>query len=164
MVTKRSPAPSPRLRTQSYQWPEGPPKLPDWSTVKLLRRVLHWGAAASAASGVGLTLFPSLIVHRFFEQNHANEYAWVRIAGIEAVGLGLLMVLVAHRIEELWWFSWAFVLTSGGIAVYSALKALFDVPADSSTILWWLIAGTTGGFAVALLVGLAMTGTERQAP
>src|SRR5512132_3531800 len=72
MVTKRSPAPSPRLRTQSYQWSEGPPKLPDWSTVKLLRRVLHWGAAASAASGVGLTLFPSLIVHRFFEQNHAN--------------------------------------------------------------------------------------------
>jgi hypothetical protein len=131
--------------------------------MRLLKRVLYWGAGLTVASAVGLVLFPSLILHQVFEQNHISEYAWIRIAGIEGVGLAMLMVLVAHHIEDLWWFSWAFALTSGGIAVYSILKALFDVPTDSSSIVWWLIAGTTGAFAAALLVGLAMTGTERQA-
>ncbi|TMK46015.1 MAG: hypothetical protein E6G55_07295 [Actinobacteria bacterium] len=96
--------------------------------------------------------------------SHISEYAWVRIAGIEGVGLGMLMVLVAHHIDELWWFSWAFALNSGGIAVYSILKALFAVPSDSSAVLWWLTAGLEGAFAGLLLVGLIMTGLEKPVP
>ena len=130
----------------------------------LLKRVLYWQASLTVASAVGLVLFPSLILHQVFEQNHISEYAWVRIAGIEGVGLGMLMVLVAHHIEELWWFSWAFALTSGGIAVYSTLKALLAVPADSSAVLWWLMAGLEGAFTALLLIGLIMTGLEKPVP
>jgi hypothetical protein len=130
----------------------------------LLKRVLRWGAGLTVASGVGLALFPSPILHQIFEQNHISEYAWVRVAGLEGVGLGMLMVLVAHHIEELWWFSWAFVITSGSIAVYAALKAFFAVPADSSALLWWLIAGLEGVFTALLLIGLTMTGLEKPVP
>ncbi len=130
----------------------------------LLKRVLYWQAAVTAASGVGLVLFPSPILHQIFEQNHLSEYAWVRIAGLEGIGLGMLMVLVAHHIEELWWFSWAFVISSGSIAVYSTLKALFAVPADSSVLLWWMIAGLEGAFTTLLLIGLITTGLEKPVP
>ena len=130
----------------------------------LLKRVLYWQAAFAAASGVGLVLFPSPILHQIFEQNHISEYACVRVAGLEGIGLGMLMVLVAHHMEELWWFSWAFAITSGSIAVYSTLKALFAVPADSSALLWWIMAGLEGAFTALLLIGLIMTGLERPVP
>ena len=38
-----------------------------------------------------------------FGQVPYSEYAWVRFAGLEAFGLALLMVLVAHRAAEVWW-------------------------------------------------------------
>ena len=132
--------------------------------MRLLKRVLYWQAAATAVSGVGLVLFPSPILHQIFDQNHISEYAWVRVAGLEGIGLGMLMVLVAHHMEELWWFSWAFAITSRSIAVYSTLKALFAVPADSSALLWWIMAGLEGAFTALLLIGLIMTGLERPVP
>jgi hypothetical protein len=129
--------------------------------VKLLRRVLYWGAAVSALSGVALTLVPSLLLHRIFQQAPAQEWTWARISGIEAVSLAMLMVLVAHRIEDLWWFCWAFAAAEGGIALVSALHAVFGLPEGSSAAFWWILAGVTGALTAGLLAGLARTGLER---
>lgn len=131
--------------------------------MKLLRRVLYWEAAVWTLAGAALSLFPRPILHLAFDQPHAVEYAWVRITGIQAVGLALLMILVAHRIEDLWWFSWAFVLTGGGVALLCALNALFGLPRGASALLWWLMAGIDGLFTGLLLAGLAKTGIERPA-
>ncbi len=75
----------------------------------------------------------------------------------------MLMVMVAHRIETLWWFTWAFVLTEGALALLTTLNALFGLPRGSDALLWWLFAGVSAAFAAAMLVGLARTGLERQA-
>jgi hypothetical protein len=126
--------------------------------VKLLRGALIWQAIVWGISGAALALFPRTILHVMFAQGHVVEYAWTRIAGIEAVGLAMLMVLVARRIEDLWWFSWTFVLTSGAVALLCTLNALFGLPPGSSAGVWWLIAGVDGAFTALLVVGLARTG------
>ncbi|HSJ28416.1 MAG TPA: hypothetical protein VLB67_09400 [Acidimicrobiia bacterium] len=129
--------------------------------MKVLRWVLYWGAGIWAASGVVLALVPAVVLEDLFGQSALREYAWVRMVGILIVGMALLMVLVARRIEELWWWSWAFVLTGAGIAVLSGLNAAIGTPSGSPTFLWWLLAGVTGLFTAGLVAGLAKAGTER---
>jgi len=129
--------------------------------VKLLRRVLYWEAGLWAASGVALALFPVLVLEDLFGQPRLPEYAWVRMVAILIVGMALLMVLVAQRIEELWWWSWAFVLIGAGIAVLSGLNAAIGTPSGSPSLFWWLLAGVTALFTLGLIAGLAKTGTER---
>jgi hypothetical protein len=71
------------------------------------------------------------------------------------------MVLVARRLETLWWFAWAFVLASAGSAIVALLNALFGLPDGVSPLLWWVFAAFSTAFTVGLLAGLAKTGTER---
>ena len=129
--------------------------------MKLLRRTLYWDAAVSTLLGVVLALVPAWTLRSLFDQPPLTEYAWVRIVGIEAVGLAMLKVLVAHRIEELWWFTWAFVLAGGAVALLCALNAVVGLPAGSPPVLWWVLAGLYALFTVSLVAGLAKTGTER---
>ncbi|HEX6331140.1 MAG TPA: hypothetical protein VF129_07615 [Actinomycetota bacterium] len=129
--------------------------------MKVLRLVLYWEAGIWSASGVVLALFPAVVLEDLFGQPALREYAWVRMVGILIVGMALLMILVAQRIEELWWWSWAFVLTGAAIAVLSGLNAAIGTPSGSPTLLWWLVAGVEGLFTTGLIVGLAKAGTER---
>jgi len=131
------------------------------AAVKLLRGVLYGEAGVWAASGVVLALFPVPVLEDLFGQPELPEYAWVRMVAVLIVGMALLMVLVAQRIEELWWWSWAFVLIDGGIAVLSGLNAAIGTPSGTPTLFWWLLAGVTALFTLGLLAGLAKTGTER---
>jgi hypothetical protein len=85
----------------------------------------------------------------------------VRVAGIFSFSLALLMVLVARRLTEIWWFAWAFVVASAGSGIVAALTALFGLPDGASPLLWWLFAAASTTFTVGLLAGLAKTGTER---
>ena len=71
------------------------------------------------------------------------------------------MVLVARRLTELWWFTWAFVIATAGSAIIAALDALFGLPEGASPLLWWVFAALSTAFTVGLLAGLAKTGTER---
>lgn len=129
--------------------------------MKLLRRVLYWEAAVWAASGAALALFPVWILQRVFDQPELPEYAWVRMAAILLIGMALLMVVLAHHIEDTWWWSWAFVLVGGGIAVLTGLNAAIGTPSGSPSLFWWIVAVVTGVFTVGLLAGLAKAGTER---
>jgi hypothetical protein len=130
--------------------------------VKVLRRVLYLDAVVWTVTGILLALVPAWLLEDVFGQVAVGEYAWVRMAAVLGIGIAMLMSMVAHRIETLWWFAWAFVLTEGALALLAALNALFGLPEGSGAFLWWLFAAVSAGFAAAMLVGLAKAGLERQ--
>lgn len=128
--------------------------------MSLLRRVLYLQAAVWSVAGLALGLVPRFVLITLFGQPAYVEYAWIRVVGVEAFVLALLMVLVAQRAEELWWWSWAFVALSGGVAGVATLNAGFGLPRGGSAILWWAFAGISWAFAAGLLRGLGRAGKE----
>ncbi len=62
------------------------------------------------------------------EQPPLIDDAWIRALGVIAVVLALLMVLVAQRLEDVWWWAWAFVVLEAGTATVFVLHALFGLP------------------------------------
>jgi hypothetical protein len=129
--------------------------------VELLRRVLTIQAVVWAACGAAIAVAPRFILVTMFDLAPLPDTGYVRIAGIFSFSLSLLMVLVARRLEQLWWFAWAFVLAAAGSAVVAALNALFGLPDGVSPLLWWVFAALSMAFTFGLLAGLAKTGTER---
>lgn len=166
VVTEREPAGAPER--SSYQAApradraDGAHDLREWPAVKLLRTVLYLDAVVWAVTGVLLLVLPGTVLEDVFDQVPLGEYVWVRMAAILGVGVAMLMFMVAHRIETLWWFAWAFVLTEGALVLLSVLNATLGLPEGSAALLWWLFAGVSAGFAAAMLVGLAKAGLERQ--
>jgi hypothetical protein len=126
----------------------------------LLRRVLYWEAALLASGGVIIAAFPGWVVETLFSQPR-TELTWVRIVGVQGLGFGLLLVVVAHRLEQIWWASWAFAITGCGIALVSLVHAVAGVPAGESSVLWWALGLVALLFTLALLTGLALAGTQR---
>jgi hypothetical protein len=114
-----------------------------------------------AACGIAIAIAPRFVLVTVFDLPPLPDQGYVRIAGVFAFSLSLLMVLVARRLESLWWFAWAFVLATAGSAIIAALDALFGLPEGVSPILWWVFAAVSTAFTVGLLAGLAKTGTER---
>jgi hypothetical protein len=70
------------------------------------------------------------------------------------------MVLVAQRIEDIWWFSWTFVVLETGTVAVSLANALGARPTGSDATLWWLLTIMGVAFLGLLIAGLAKTGTE----
>ena len=91
----------------------------------LLRRILYLHSAVWAIAGAGLAVFPHQILIHLFKQAGYADYAWIRILGIESLGLAMLMVLVAQRAADVWWWSWAFVVPAILIAVVAVLYMIF---------------------------------------
>jgi hypothetical protein len=129
--------------------------------MKLLTRVLFWGSAVWAVCGLALAVAPRLVLVSLFDQAPYPDYGYVRVAGVLSMALAMLMVLVAQRIEELWWFSWTFVIAGAGGATVTTLTAVFDRPAGSGLLLWILFAGLNLLFTAGLLWGLALAGQEK---
>ena len=127
----------------------------------LLRRVMILEAAVWAACGVAIAVAPRFVLVTMFDLPELPDQGYVRIAGVFAFSLSLLMVLVARRLETLWWFTWAFVLATAGSAIVAALDAQFGLPVGASALLWWVFAAISTAFTFGLLAGLAKTGTER---
>ena len=114
-----------------------------------------------AACGIAIALAPRFVLVTVFDLPELPDQGYVRIAGVFGFSLSLLMVLVARRLETLWWFAWAFVLATAGSAMVAALNAAFGLPDEASPLLWWVFAAVSTAFTVGLLAGLAKTGTER---
>lgn len=126
-----------------------------------LRRTLYLQALVWAVVGVALVALPKLLLENLFDQLPLDDYAWVRIVGLQAFGLAMLMVLVAHRIDEVWWWSWAFAIPTGLSAVTALLNAAFGLRDGSSAVLWWLFGAVALAFTAQLLYGLLRAGQER---
>jgi hypothetical protein len=129
--------------------------------VDALKRVLYLAALAWGVAGVLLTAAPNFLLVTLFGQPVYEDYAWVRIGGIDALALALLAILVAHHLEQAWWWTWAFVLVAAGEAMVATLNALFGAPPGAGLWLWWLFAVVQWTFAAGFLYGLARAGVER---
>ena len=127
----------------------------------LLKRVLLIEAGVWAVCGLAITFAPRFVLHTMFDLPSLPDQGYVRIAGIFSFCLSLLMVLVARRLADLWWFAWAFVIATAGSAIVALLNALFGLPDGASPLLWWLFGSASTAITVGLLAGIAKTGTER---
>jgi len=130
--------------------------------VKLLRRVLLWQAALWALFGLAAAVVPGTVVVDLFDQAPPDDAAFVRLAGIGTFCLALNMVVVAQRIEDVWWFSWTFVILEVGTVAVALANALGARPAGSSAFLWWLLSVAASASLTLLIAGLARTGAERR--
>jgi hypothetical protein len=72
-----------------------------------------------------------------------------------------MMVITAQRLEEIWVFTWAFVFAAAGTFVVAVANAAWGRPEGSGAVLWWLFAALSLAFTLALMAGLAKTGSER---
>jgi len=122
-----------------------------------LRRTLYLGAAGTAIFGLFLAIAPRFFIVTIGNQPPYPDYAGARLLGVGAFASAMLMTMVANHVEENWWWSWAFVVQSGGIALVALARAI----ADGATAAWWGLFAATGLFALGLLWGIARTGTER---
>ena len=127
----------------------------------LLRRVLYWQAALWAAAGVAEVAAPRWFLETLFHQPPYPDVAYVRTVGVMCVALAMLMVLVAQRIEDVWWWTWVFALADVALAAVCILDALLGPVEGRATTFWWLLSGGNIAFAAGLLVGMARTGQER---
>ena len=140
------------------------PRAPDlrrWTAVDLLKRVLILQAAVWALCGLAIALVPRFVLVTLFDLPDPLDVGYVRVAGVCSLSLAMVMVLVSRRLDELWWWSWAFVVAAAGTALAAATTAFFDMPEGASPFLWWLFAGASTAFTLGLLAGLAKSGTER---
>jgi len=142
--------------------PTGAGSKPRYRTKEMaaLKRTLYLQAGVWALAGLGLAAVPRLVLGTVFGQPAYPDAAWLRVVGLESFGLAMFMVLVAHRIQELWWWAWGFWLVTGGIAAVTLLNAAFGLAPGEPAALWWAFAGVASAFAFALLYGLAATARE----
>lgn len=129
--------------------------------MKLLRRVLYYQAAMWTACGLAVAVAPRWVLQTLFDQVPYPDHTYVRVCGVMSVGLALTMVLVAQKVEDLWWWSWAFALTDAAIVTITALHALFGLPDGSGALLWWLFAGVNAALGAALLAGMGFAAQEK---
>lgn len=126
-----------------------------------LKRVLYLTALLWGLAGLLMTAVPRFLLVTVFSQPPYEDYAWVRIGGIDALALALLAVLVAHHIEQVWWWTWAFALVAAGEAVVFTLNALIGAPPGAAVWPWWLLAGVQWALGAGFVWGLARAGSER---
>jgi hypothetical protein len=130
------------------------------SGMSLLRRVLTFDALLSGLVGVALVAVPRFVLVTLLGQPELSDQALIRLLGVASVVLALLMVLIAHRIEELWWWCWAFVVLEAGTATVATFHAAFGVPSGAEAWPWWALGLGSWAFAFALLWGIARAGVE----
>ncbi len=126
-----------------------------------LRRVLSAQAAVWAVFGFVVGLAPGWLLNTVARQPALTDDAWLRALGVIAVVLALLMMLVSQRLEDVWWWAWAFVVLEAGTATVFMLHALFGLPEGASTWSWWLLAIVNGAFAALDMVGLGLAAQEK---
>jgi hypothetical protein len=128
--------------------------------MSVLRRALHAQATVWALAGAVLLIAPRWTLEKGFGQPPLGETAWLRMLGAQAIGLAMLIVLVARRLQDLWWWAWAFALVSVAIAVIAVLNAAFGLGPGQSALPWWLMGLVCLVLAGCILWGLAITAQE----
>jgi hypothetical protein len=127
----------------------------------LLRRTLQIQAAVWFVGGLAFGLVPRWTIETVMSQPVIGEYAWARAGGVMGVTLALLMVLVSRKLDDVWWWSWAFAILSAGSATLCAVNAAFGLPALAAAWPWWALAGGHLALGAGVLAGLARAGQEQ---
>jgi hypothetical protein len=126
-----------------------------------LRKMLLAQAGVWIAAGVGIVLLPHWILVTLFRQMPYPDYTYVRVCGAMSIGISLLAILVAQRLDDVWWWAWAFAITDAAIATITGLNALFGRPSGSAIVLWWVFSGANAALAAGLLFGIGHAGEEK---
>lgn len=126
----------------------------------ILRRTLKAGAALLVITFLPLALVPTTVLD-LLGQRPVGDGAWLRMFAVAGLVLALLHVLVAQRIQDVWWWSWAFALFDAGIATITILNAAFGLPRTSAAWPWWLFGIVSLVFVALYLVGMARAGQEK---
>jgi hypothetical protein len=128
-------------------------------------------AAAWSIVGLWLLVFPRSFVTVFspgyFPDTHFGlsggtilvpvngpAISVTRFLGVAQIGLAMFMVLVAQKIEAVWWWSWAFVITDALLALVVVLHLAAGLPTSSAALPWWLAVVVALAFSVGVLWGL----------
>ena len=126
----------------------------------LLRRTLSAGALLLLVFSVPLVVVPGPLVEGLLGQAPTDE-VWLRLFGAAGITLAMVHVLILRKLDELWWWTWAFVVFDALSALIALLHAAVGVPAGSSALPWWLYGLGSAAFAVLYVAGLARAGQER---
>jgi hypothetical protein len=134
-----------------------------WYTagVSILRRVLYLDSLVTGVVGLLLALVPRFLIETVFGQPPSPDDAVYRLLGVALIFASLLMVLIGHRAEDVWWWCWAFVFFEAGLAVVSLLNAALGVPPAAAAWPWWTLGLVSLGFAAAFVWGIGRAGIER---
>jgi hypothetical protein len=126
-----------------------------------LQRVLKVQAALLALAGAALALVPAQVVRDLLDQPPLVENAWLRAGGVMAIVLAMLMVLVAQRVADVWWWAWSFAALEAGTATVFVINAAFGLPPGAAAWPWWTIGALKAAFGALDLVGIAIAGREK---
>jgi hypothetical protein len=129
--------------------------------MSILRRVLYLDALVTAVAGVLLALVPAFLIETLFGQPRSPDDEVYRLLGVALISASLLMVLVGHRVEDVWWWCWAFVFFQAATALVSLLNAALGVPPGAPAWPWWTLGLVSLGFAAAFVWGIGRAGIER---
>jgi peptidoglycan/LPS O-acetylase OafA/YrhL len=124
----------------------------------ILRRALLLFAAVWAVCGIAIVIVPRWLLVTWFDQPGYPDYTYVRVCGVAALGSAALALMISRRLDEVWWWSWAFVLEAGATALVTGLHAVFD---DGGAWFWWLFAVSNAALAAFLVAGIARAGVEK---
>jgi hypothetical protein len=134
-----------------------------------LRKVLFIHAAVWGVLGVAMMVAPASFVHLLssdtlivFTSFRAGGFVpsigpidtFARIIGSSLLVIAMFMVLVAQKIEAVWWWSWAFVFGDLLVTLIATTHAAFGVSNGASSLPWWIVTVVSVAFAIALLWGL----------
>ena len=142
-------------------------ELQECALVKTLRKVLFLHAAVWALLGLAFAIFAQSVLNWTDPTGASGWFGYVprvptppggeifvRFLGIATFVLSMFMVLVAQKIEAVWWWSWGFVMADVLVLLVALLHLAFGLPPKASAAPWWLISLISLGFAIALLWGL----------
>jgi hypothetical protein len=124
----------------------------------ILRRALLVFAGVWAVCGVAVAVVPRWLLVTWFDQVPYPDYTYVRVCGIAALGSAALALMISRRLDQVWWWSWAFVLQTGATALVTGLHALFASP--EGVWFWWLFAASNAALTAWLVLGIARAGVE----
>jgi hypothetical protein len=127
--------------------------------LELLRRTLRVGASLLLLLSLPLVVAPAAIIEGVMGQPPVDQ-VWVRLFGTAGIVLAMIHVLILRKLDDLWWWCWAFVLFDGLSALIVVLHAILGVPDGSPTWPWWLYGVGSALFAALYLGGIARAGQE----
>jgi hypothetical protein len=125
----------------------------------MLRRALLLFAGVWAICGIAIALVPRWLLVTWFDQPAYPDYAYVRVCGVAALGSAALALMISRRLDDVWWWSWAFVLEAGATALVTGLHVLSAT--SGGAWFWWLFAGGNAAIAGFLVAGIAGAGVEK---
>ena len=129
--------------------------------MSLLRGALGVGAVLLVASSAPLVVIPRTIVETIMGQAPVPDDVWIRLFGLAGVTLALFHVLILRKLDDLWWWCWAFVIFDALIALIALVHASVGLPDGSAAWPWWVFGVTSAVFTGVFVVGLAKTGQEK---